>query len=114
MLHIIKANVPLRSLNTVSVASDVDCHEPVEPSGARPASESFDFWSRRIVPPPIRAQCLSPTLAIEFRRAEEIAARMHHHLPVNAVPHKVFCADLVLCYGTSIVGPRDKRAHEAI
>jgi hypothetical protein len=81
MTHAIEANIPLGPLNKVSVATNINRDESVRAPAARPAGKAFGLYIRCwIIPPPIRAKGISPTLAIEFARVEKVVALLHRRL----------------------------------
>jgi hypothetical protein len=81
MIYAIEANIPLGPLNKVSVATNIHRDESVRAPAARPASKALGLYIRCwIIPSPIRAKGISPTLAIEFTRAEKVVALLHRRL----------------------------------
>jgi hypothetical protein len=64
MIHTIEAGIPVRPLNSMSVATKIYCHEPANASGARSTRKGFGFDSLWGVPPPVRAERISPPLEI--------------------------------------------------
>jgi hypothetical protein len=81
MIYTIETNISLRPLNMKRVATKIHCYESTQASGTRPTGKGLELHScSRVVPPPIRADCISPTLVVEFTRAEKLIALMHHRL----------------------------------
>src|SRR3984893_9881670 len=94
MIHTIDAGIPLRPLNPVSVATKIYSHEPHNSSGAHSTGKGFGLDSLWGVPPPLRAERISPRLEIQFRCAEKIVARTHHCLHRALFLTKEFVARL--------------------
>jgi hypothetical protein len=84
MIDSIETNVPLCPLNMVGIATDIHRHQPEQVSGTHPAAKGVRVHgSCRVVSSPSRAECIFPTLEVEFTDAEKFIALMHRprHFP---------------------------------
>src|SRR5262245_50841917 len=84
MVHGVQSNIALRPFNTGRIAGDVHPGEAAYVSRFRSAGKGFVLDGLRVVPSPLPTKRVSPALVVQFRRAEKIAARVHHQSPFCA------------------------------
>ena len=72
------ADIPVRPLDTVGIAGQIDGLAPAYGLRSHPTGEVFGFDTLRAILPAERSKQNSPFLVIQFRHVGEIAAPLHH------------------------------------
>jgi hypothetical protein len=80
VIRAIEAYIPVRPLDSVSIATDIQCREPADAHWAQPTGKGVGFDTFRVVAPAHRADEISPRLVVQLLFAENVIALTHHRL----------------------------------
>jgi hypothetical protein len=80
VVRAIEANIPVRPLDPMSIATHIQCREPADAHWAYPTGEGVGFDTFRVVPPTHRAEPISPRLVAQSRCFKNVIALIHHRL----------------------------------